>query len=278
MSVGSNLWFKTKQCALRFHNLDVWWVESILAAILVGVLILSAQWVIDDSRSDREQRAAQRLTESSERLENLRSNRAERLENLRFVRDRSSQKYEARPFAGLDLSEQDMGGLDLRGADLTSANLVGARFRFTLLEMGLEHVDPDDPQTKYLNPIGHETNLVAVKACRADFTGARLAETNMSMGNFSGANFTVASLAGADLRGANLMGSTLDPRSFTSAWAFSLGPTDSRVNRLDGAIYDDSTIWPNGFPPPRKLPVVSSNIYGSAIESSYRASLVRPNC
>lgn len=99
-----------------------------MLTVLVAVLILGLQLIFEDRATDRqvERDASQALRE-------------ERLENLRFVRDRSSRDIVVdRPFAGLDLTDQDLTGLQLQnadftgavldGADLTTANLAGAVF------------------------------------------------------------------------------------------------------------------------------------------------------
>lgn len=257
--------------AAWFHRLDAWWLESIVIAAIISIVILIWQAQIDDDRSTNELVATERLTQNSERLEDLRNSRAERLENLRFVRDRSSSAFMERPFANLNLRDQSLNGLNLRGADLTKADLSGADLSFIQLESAIEPVDPENLQD-YLNPVRHGTSLKGVRACRADFTGARLAGADMSWGNFSDADFGLADLAGTDLRGADLSRAKLAERNFDGS-AFAGRPLPANQT---GAIYDDATTWPVGFIKPNKLTPTDNSYFGAYVRT-YKP-LRRPTC
>jgi hypothetical protein len=89
-----------------------WWVQSVVAALLVGVFVAVVSILWQKSISDGQ------------------ATQATRLENLRFVRQLSSESgVVARPFSGFDLQGQNLAGLDLTGAQLDKAKLQDADLR-----------------------------------------------------------------------------------------------------------------------------------------------------
>ena len=72
------------------------------------------------------------------------------------------------------------------------------------------------------------SNLAGASLAGATLVGATLSDTNLR-----DADLTRADLSGADLRGADLTGARL------------------RDARLHGVVADDTTVWPQGFTPPR---------------------------
>ena len=121
---------------------------------------------------------------------------------------------------GCDLTAADLSRRVLQHADLRAANLTGAR----LIRANL-----------------HGANLA-----RARLVAAQLNGVDLSFANLSGANLSRAILRGdvyligfyderSDLRGADLRGANFSSASFYNV-------------RLEGAIVDDTTIMPSGFP------------------------------
>jgi uncharacterized protein YjbI with pentapeptide repeats len=134
-------------------------------------------------------------------LEHRLNDRQERLENLRYLRD---------------VSTRESGPMPFRNIDLEGMNLSGLRFPCR--------------------------DKVVVEACslKADFRGAHLSSTNMSLMELQGADFT-----GADLRKANLSDSDLSGALLINA------KLDGA--NLHGACGPPLNGWPAGVtPPPEK--------------------------
>jgi uncharacterized protein YjbI with pentapeptide repeats len=154
---------------------------------------------------------------------------------------------------GFDLAERDLTELDLSGADLRGANLSGAdlsrsilrRARLdgaimtgaTLNQAKLGIPNPSDLTVQLIrNPQEHwavlrnvdlrNASLLMADLSYADLTGAQLRK-----GLLFGTNLSNATLAGADLSGAYLTGADL-------GWT-----------NMKDIVYDDKTVWPEGFDP-----------------------------
>ena len=126
---------------------------------------------------------------------------------------------------GCDLTGADLSRRVLQHADLRAANLTGVR----LVQANL-----------------HQANLAGARLVAAQLTGV-----DLTFANLRGADFRRAFLRGEgyligfhderpDLRGADLRGA-----NFSSALFYNV--------RLEGAIIDDATIMPNGFPKPQQV-------------------------
>jgi uncharacterized protein YjbI with pentapeptide repeats len=74
-------------------------------------------------------------------------------------------------------------------------------------------------------------NLVSANLRGADLGSANLSAADLTTADLSGANLTGADLSEADLSGADLRGANLKDAD------------------LSGALYDDYTLWPEGFDP-----------------------------
>jgi uncharacterized protein YjbI with pentapeptide repeats len=140
-------------------------------------------------------------------------------------------------FQGAALAEADLRGAsfyaaDLRHADLAGAHLAGTDLNYANLEQAvLVHA-------VLCGASLWSTNLSAADLSRAHLTAATLAKANLA-----GTSLRDACLRGADLRGANLEGADL-ARERQDA-------TTSPGQFLAGAIYDQTTRWPDGFEPQR---------------------------
>jgi hypothetical protein len=88
----------------------------------------------------------------------------------------------------------------------------------------------------------------------ADLTGANLTEADLTEAYLRGVDLYGADLRGADLRGADLRGADLTGANLTGA---DLTEADLYVSRLDGAIVNKFTIWPDGFNPPDSVIKIS---------------------
>ena len=89
-------------------------------------------------------------------------------------------------------------------------------------------------------------DLFAADLAAADLRGADLGEAHLGSADLSGADLSRANLLGADLSWADLKGATLRGADLKRA--------DLRGARLRGAdladaVYDDYTLWPEGFDP-----------------------------
>jgi uncharacterized protein YjbI with pentapeptide repeats len=120
----------------------------------------------------------------------------------------------------------------------------------------------EDPHSPYLPPAGTAVpDLAGETWDEANWVAAWLPGSDMSKGSFvhatlKAANLTGAKLAQADLSGADLRDALLDNADLTGA---SLAKADLRLTSLKsaalagadltGALYDEKTVWPDGFDP-----------------------------
>lgn len=196
----------------------VWWVRDGLIAVVVAVLVLFGHSYVLAASS------------APERGQTQDEGQAQRISNVDFVRFRSSESYQARPFRQFDLSNTNLAGLELAGSDLTGANLSGANLAGTKLSAQLSTpATPAKPATASAPAF-----LQGVNFCHADLTGADLRYAYLMYANLTGVDLTFTRLEGAVLNGSDLSAATLpyDPSS------------------LEGVYYDETTMWPEGFQPP----------------------------
>lgn len=189
-----------------------WGLRELVAAGLVGLFVgaasIAGQVAIDDGREVR----------------------AIRIENLRFVRERSTgDPDQPRPFAGLDLQDQNLSrlnlahamfsyanlsGANLMAADMIAADLTGANLaRADLSGANLSHGQFQDADLSGATLAG--TNLTHASLSQMDLAGVSLVGANLTNTDLSGADLTRANLTGAilantDLTGANLAGAKLE--------------------------------------------------------------------
>jgi uncharacterized protein YjbI with pentapeptide repeats len=139
--------------------------------------------------------------------------------------------------AGVDLTEADFywamfHNAILEGAILARCDLRGARFN----EANLRHADLSGANCG-LDNLGGSTDFI-----KADLSGADL--RNAKLG---GADFSGALLIGTDFSGARF--NCVVPGCVARFNGANL--TDARLGRTQfaGALYDNNTIFPNGFKP-----------------------------
>ena len=106
-------------------------------------------------------------------------------------------------------------GCDLRGAILTDVDLTGA-------------------------------DLTRADLTRADLGWAYLTEANLTRAKLRDANLSGADLIGADLTGVNLTWAYLTKANLTGA---NLTEANLTGAYLTGALYNDETMFPEGFDP-----------------------------
>ena len=188
-----------------------WWIQDVLIAVVIGVVLLAGQEVFDDMRSQRELDAAEKQSEE-----------ADRRENLRFVRDRSGAATVERPFQNMNLHGQNLVGLQLEGA-----NFRGAHFDkdSSMWDINLRNADLRDAWL-----------------LRTIMSGANLSGADLRGAFLDGASLVGADLTGADLRGASLDGTDLGGADLTDAELSHWG--------LKTVCHNDNTVWPEGFEPP----------------------------
>ena len=228
-----------------------WWVRDVVIALLIGGLLFAGQVVVDNRRSEREAEMASTLADE-----------ADRRENLRFVRERSSDEAVDRPFAHMDLRDQNLAELDMSGANLRHASLVGVELGGADLSgadlAGTTLIRANASNTNFSSadfncrPWRREhqlcnTRLTGIIAFGANFNDADLTEVNMVHAWFTAAT----TFRGATLRDANLSGARL--------YGVDLSSTDLRGADIEGACYNSETIWPDGFDPPPPAPPESCN-------------------
>ena len=152
-------------------------------------------------------------------------------------------------FISANLSFANFKGANLYGSNFSNADVNGTVFFGASFNNSTTWPNGFDPQNAKAFGPGidfrdfdlTDFNLIAGDLQNTNFEGADLSGKRTEVADFSGANFKNANLSGgnkkqtkfinADLRGANLSGANLTGSIFT------------------GAIYNESTIWPDGFDP-----------------------------
>ena len=139
---------------------------------------------------------------------------------------------------GAQLQQADLAGATLTGADLSEADLLGA-------------------------------NLAQTNLWGSCLTRANLREANLSGANLQEVDLTRAWLLGTDLsetnlRKANLAGAILENVSRANLSKV-INPVEANIRErhsinLQGAKYDQDTIWPEGFDPVEAGAVESSDV------------------
>jgi len=207
----------------RFIRKDrpVWWVGNVFLAVVVTILVLVGHSYLASRNARDDQTTSQ-------------DSQGQRLEDLRFVRDRSSETYQPRPFREFDLAGQNLANLQLKGANLVQADLTGANLAGT----DLSYQAATKPAQGTPATAGQPTFLQGVNLCHAVLTGANLSNAYLVNANLTGVDLTTTVLSGAVLNGADLSGATV--------------PSDPAVKDglLKGIYYDETTVWPKDFQPP----------------------------
>lgn len=121
------------------------------------------------------------------------------------------------------LSNADLSSARLQQADLTAAQLTRANLSNALLD---------------------QANFSQARLVGSNFKGAFLVEAKLTQARLDSANLTYASLLDADLSGASLVGADLRCAALQGA---NLADADLRDVRLTGALYDQSTQFPQSF-------------------------------
>ena len=151
---------------------------------------------------------------------------------------------------GANLTEADLIGADLSGAYLTRANLTRAKLRDANLS-GADLIRADLTEADLIR-----ADLIGADLMEANFTRADLRDANLSGADLIGADLTGAYLSGAYLSGADLSGANLTEADLIGADLYKadliradLTGTDLSGADLREAIYDDKTMFPEGFDP-----------------------------
>lgn len=143
--------------------------------------------------------------------------------------------YELGLLERLDLRYLNLGGanlyeVDLQGANLETFSLEGAY----MAGANLRGVNLSNAYLPGVNLFG--ADLSGADLSKNQLWWANLSEANLSGADLSGADLFGTDFSRADLRGANLSGAILGGRDFTPP-------------QLTEAVYDNTTIWPEGFDP-----------------------------
>ena len=137
------------------------------------------------------------------------------------------KEYTIEPRA--DLSRANLRGAFLSGANLSEADLSKASLEGALYTDGTKFPEGFDPVDSGMHWIGSN----------ADLSKANLRNANLRGANLVHADLRGADLGGADLSKANLRGADLSKVSLTDVY-------------LEGAVWNDNTVFPEGFEIPEK--------------------------
>jgi uncharacterized protein YjbI with pentapeptide repeats/membrane protein implicated in regulation of membrane protease activity len=129
---------------------------------------------------------------------------------------------------GADLFKAHLNAADLEGANLRNAGLLLASLNDTVLW----GVNAEGARLYGASLEGAALKGANLKS--AGLTGANLKDAGLHSADLSGADLTGANLEGAGLEGANLEGANLQGANMRGAVMLN-------------ALYDETTIWPNGF-------------------------------
>ncbi len=253
LAVTGGLYFLAPR-ARRFIKGDhpVWWVRDVLIAVFVVVLVLFGQNYLV-SASDAHEQGQDRSQDQGQD-----QGQDQRIADLNFVRFRSSESYQLRPFRRFDLRDTNLAGLQLKGADFTGANLAGADLTGTVLS---EHQGTPEAPGQPGIP-GVRALLPGVNLCNAVLADVDLRWAFLINANLTGADLSFARLQRAALNGSDLSAATL--------------PSDPSY--LAGIYYDENTIWPEGFQPPPSATGARLNFLESPLNSKLYGDIQRPAC
>lgn len=218
-----------------------WWVRDGFLAVFVALLVLFGHsYVLNASETPGQGQDRQ-------------------TSDLNFVRFKSSEEYQARPFRGFDLRDMNLAGLWLMGSDFVGADLSGANLTGTNLRPQLgSPAEPGQPAIP-----GATTLLQGANLCHAVLTAADLRGAYLMNANLTGADLTFARLQGAALNGSDLTDAVM--------------PSDPSY--LAGIYYDDSTIWPEGFePPPSAASDKHFDFLKNPLNNKLYGEMQRPTC
>lgn len=158
-------------------------------------------------------------------------------------------------FSGISLRDMSMHRAMLFEKDLSKSDFTGANLRCAYLEWA-----------NLSQAIFENANLIT-----AHLRNAHLRESILVNCRLIGSRLNNANLIGADLTGANVRGVTFKGANFIRAIC-KFVHYDSAD--FEGAIYDDSTVWPEGFDPESRGLIRVSNRDGV---EGYHASIAYKN-
>jgi uncharacterized protein YjbI with pentapeptide repeats len=187
----------------------------------------------------------------------------------------SGARFSGTNFSGADLRDASLNG-DFTGADLTGAKASYAGFSNSPYEQSIsfarvkaqglvaddsffaspDFTDADLSGADFRNAAFFSPQFIGTDLRRANFAGATLRGYDGPAASLARANLAGASLQGADLMGIKLNDATLDGADLTNAKlrAADLRGATFKDATLTGAdlataLYDDGTVWPDGFDP-----------------------------
>jgi uncharacterized protein YjbI with pentapeptide repeats len=223
--IAVGVWIGSATSNSRRHQLVASLASDAGVALVTGAVVGVVIFLATDSLE-------RNLLDAQETFEEDRFERDVRRDNLRFVREVATQVGpKTKPFAGLDLREGHLAGLDLSEADLEAADLADA----DLTDADLSGAD-----------------LTGADLTGADLSGADLSGADLTGADLTGTHLVHADLSGADLTDADLPDANLLKARLTDADLTDADLTDADLTdaTLEGVIWDDDTVWPEGFEPP----------------------------
>ena len=219
--------------------------QGIFVSGVVAIALLAVQRDADTRRENAAERQSLQLTLTM--ASNLRGiGLAGRDMHGFFLADKrlDEANLERADLTGADLRNASLSGASLGEATLDGAELVGADLGGANMSVDRDKNDPTDYTASLRGAVLMEASLVDARLSGADFTGAdlslaRLREAALQATRLSGASLIYSDLRDTDLQEADLRRSRLGGATLCGA--------DLAGVRLDGALFDDSTRWPQGF-------------------------------
>ena len=223
------------------------WLRQVVFALIIGLVVLGIQLLVEERGEDRADDREARRDESELVRDNLQFVRsvvmAESTSEVQPTEENVDIDGDGfvdlafdlrqRPFAGIQLPNQNLSGLNLAGAYFADSNLSGANL--TMVDLSgavLSNADLSGADLSYA--ILFDADLSGADLSGADLLGATfisadLSETDMSNADLEGADLEAAVVSLVDLSTANL----------SSA-------------QIVGVIWDPDSPprWPAGFSPP----------------------------
>lgn len=154
-----------------------------------------------------------------------------------------------------NLSGNNLQGADLGGADISEASLYNVNLsQGNLQNANLRHSILNGANLSNTNM--KSANLSDARLEKVNLSGADLSEANCNGTHFdeadlSKANLTHTNLSWANLNGTNLQGANFDHTNLHEAklHGADLRNADLSQAKLHEALYNETTLWPQGFDP-----------------------------
>lgn len=269
-----------------------WIGEKLITPLSIGLIIFAATWYTTDERTNADRTASAEQSRTAREIEGQRAKNSERLENLRFVRQLAQvegiKRFELGA-PGVDLEGMDVSGLDLTALNMDEVNFAGVvadslqtnNPKYQLTSENLEQVNwavRTSPRTQ-MNLTNWDGAILG--------SGVQFGGANMFCASFRGARVSTLGGEGSaveakaaaedpradpvttwsqttDLTMADLRGIKIIPDKWVPTRIGNVILENADVRGVDfhwvnlstvdwtWATYDDTTLWPEGYTPPKQ--------------------------